>query len=53
MNVRICATPASTNHVHAFLDVCSWFFDAIATAAISSTNAVNMRGARRKPKTFG
>ncbi len=53
MNVRICATPADANHVQAFCDVCSWFFDAIATAAISSTKAMNMRGARMKAKTFG
>ena len=52
MNVRICAIPADANHVQACRDVCSRFFDAIATAAISSTKAINMRGARMKAKTF-
>jgi len=53
MSVVTCATAASANHVQAFRDVCSWFFDAIATAKISDTKAMNIRGASRKTKKFG
>jgi len=52
MNVTICATAASANHVQVFRDVCSWFFDAMATAAISDTKAMNMRGANSRLNTF-
>ena len=47
MNVRIWATPTVVNHVEAFRDVCSWFFDAIATVTIRETNAINIGGGHR------
>jgi hypothetical protein len=47
MNVRICATAASPSHVHVLRGVCSWFFDAIASATMSGTNAINIKGASR------
>jgi hypothetical protein len=53
MNVRICATAASARHVQAFRGVLLWLFDAIATATISDTNAMNIRGARRATNIFG
>src|ERR1035441_8971570 len=49
---NLCA-PAPANHVQVCRDVCAWFFDANATAPISSTKAMNMRGAKMKAKTFG